>query len=128
MTAPLAAALEALARAFQSQDLDRIREVFEPDALLRAPFLSEPIRGWVAIESYFRTMVLPNLGNLDVVHSVEMQNQVLRRFESRFRDRDGQEQVLQGEVLYTFSEGSKVSEATFFLDEANLRLLVLRRP
>ena len=128
MNQGVAKALEAMAEAFRTGELDRIEAVFEPNALLRAPFLSEPIRGWPAIASYFQSMVLPNLGNLEVIHTVEMQDQVLRRFESRFRDRDGREQVLRGEVTYTFSPAGKVMEASFFLDEANLRLLVLRRP
>jgi hypothetical protein len=120
--------LDGMQQSWRARDLGRLQAAFEPDALLRAPFLAEPIRGWPAIEIFFKSMVLPILGDLEILSSVELNDQVLRGFRTRFMDREGVEQVLEGAVVYAFSPRHRVSEANFFLDEANLRLLVLRKP
>ncbi len=128
MKPEIAAAMTELLEGWRTGDGQRIGAVFEPHAALHAPFLSEPLRGWPAIESHLLSFIFPNSREVEILSTQEVGQKVMRQFRSRVLDREGIPHIWEGSVVYTFSERNRVSEAELFLDEKNLRLMLLRRP
>ena len=128
MKPEIAAAMAELLEGLRAGDTRRIGALFEGNAILHAPFLSEPLRGWMAIEGHLLSYLLPNTGVLEAVAVQEMGNKVMRQFRSRILDRDGFPHDWEGSAVYTFNERFKITEVELFLDERNLRLMLLRRP
>lgn len=127
MKPEIAAVMAELLEGLRAGDAKKIGALFEPDATLHAPFLSEPLRGWPAIEAHLLSYLFPNTGVMEVVAVQEMGNKVMRQFRSRIVDRDGFPQTWEGSAVYTFSERFKICVVELFLDERNLRLMLLRR-
>ncbi len=127
MNPELTKVLDQMYQANRARDLARFRTFFEPHVVLKTPLLAEPLKGWPQIEAHIMEMLMPLLKDLEILTTQELGNQVLRGFRTRVTDREGVERTLEGSVLYTFSPNLKVSEVMLFFDEANVRLLVLKR-
>lgn len=107
--------------------MDRIGACFEPEATFRAPFLTETLVGWADISKHVLGLTVPHLADMELLSVMELDNQVIRTFRSRIKDRDGFDQAFEGAALYTFSARPLIAGMQLFLDERNLRLLLLRR-
>ena len=127
MNPELSKVLDQMYQANRARDLARFKTFFEPHVVLKTPLLSEPLKGWSQIEAHIMEMLMPLLKDLEILTTQELGNQVLRGFRTRVTDREGVDRTLEGSVLYTFSPNLKVSEVMLFFDEANVRLLVLKR-
>ncbi len=125
---PLAArTLQALLEAHRSGDLAAVGACYAPEAILRAPFLSEPLKGWPAIERHLAEVVIPHLHDLEITETRVEGEVILRIWRAQVTDRQGGRHPIHGESRYGFTPEGLIKEVAFVLDEANLRLLVLRR-
>jgi len=119
--------LAALHDAHRSGDLVAVAACYVPEAVLRAPFLTEPLRGWKAIETHLATVVFPHFHGLEVLETRDEGGHITRTWRAFVKDREGLNLAVEGESRYAFNEAGQITEVSFHLDEANLRLLVLRR-
>ncbi len=119
--------LDDLLASLKAGDMERIGACFEPEATFRAPFLTETLVGWAAIAKHVLDLTVPHLAQMELLSVMELDNQVIRTFRSRIIDREGFEQPFEGAALYTFSPRHLIAGMQLFLDERNLRLLLLRR-
>lgn len=127
MKPEVARLLEELLTGLKAGDMARIGACFEPEATFRAPFLTETLVGWPDISRHVLDLTVPHLAQMELLSVMELDNQVIRTFRSRITDREGFEQPFEGAALYTFSSRHLIAHMQLFLDERNLRLLLLRR-
>lgn len=127
MNPAIARTLKALLEAHNSGDMVGVAACYAPEAILRAPFLSEPLAGWAAIERHLAEVVMPHLHGLDITETRDLGDEVVRVWRAQVKDRQGDSLPIQGESRYRFSAEGLITEVVFVLDEASLRSLVLRR-
>ena len=120
--------LDRLFESLRAGDFEEISICFEADATFRAPFLFETLIGWPDIRQHMLGLTVPHLAEMELLSVMELDNQVIRTFRSRITDRDGFPQPFEGAALYSFSPRNLIAGMQLFLDERNLRLLLLRRP